>query len=229
MSDERIRRSLVRQYSTLRAKLDDAKIPLARTIFVSIDDAGSSSPVALNMLRDGAQLQQTQATLLDSKNIIGLHNKTAALARNNDPMGIVYVDDFVGSGQQFEQSRTAAAANFVGNYSEFLLASVVCDEAIARLGSLGVEVLSPLVHSKAERPLLAGNSSVSATLRDQLLEISRRSLGSDGLGFNNMATMVILQSNAPDSTPLLLTGDYSVRPPKPGLFPRLQELPARGV
>jgi len=73
--------------------------------------------------------------------------------------------------------------------------------------------------------MLAGNSSVSATVHSQLLEISRRHLGTDGLGFREMATMVVLQSNAPDSTPMILTGDYSAEPVKPGLFPRVQDLP----
>jgi hypothetical protein len=61
VSEREVIRHLVTQYKALSTTLDRAGIRPERTVYVSIDSAASSSPVALKMLRDAAHLVRTLA------------------------------------------------------------------------------------------------------------------------------------------------------------------------
>ena len=44
------------------------------------------------------------------------------------PYEIIYIDDFVGTGNQFEKARNFAQQSVVGTFSEFLLVPSICEE-----------------------------------------------------------------------------------------------------
>lgn len=66
-------------------------------IYISIDQAGSSSQVMLNLLRDAVNLERKKANLIDSRDVNRLPRLTSKIQRG----AIIYVDDFSGSGNQF--------------------------------------------------------------------------------------------------------------------------------
>src|SRR5439155_23764590 len=114
----------------------------------------SSSPVMLNLLRDAANLEKRGCKFVDGKDELGLMKAMTELGEG----AIIYVDDFVGTGNQFCEARDFAAKNFVVNtFSEFLLVPAICEEAIYKLSERGIEAFAGHVHSKAERPLHANS------------------------------------------------------------------------
>jgi hypothetical protein len=171
------------------------------------------------------RLERTGVTMLDVNNLKGLGDETARLAANSPaPYAVVYVDDFIGSGEQMLRNRNQATPYFIGKYSEFVLTPVICEEAIFRLSSQGIRPFYGIVHRLSERPLL-DCGPLPEDLRSRLVKLARQVHPKQGLGFRDMATMVILYSNAPNSTPRLLTGTYQQPNVVKGLFPRTKDLP----
>jgi hypothetical protein len=175
----------------------------------------------LNMLRDFARLQKGEFHLLDSKNTGDIHAKTTALGEG----AIVYVDDFTGTGDQFESTHHFIAQYIVGNFAEFFLAPCVCEEAKEVLESIGVEPRYDLLHTRKQRPLLNECLLFKPEERDKLIELSNRVDGVNYLGYAFLATMVVLYINSPDSTPPLLRGSNN-QFPYIGILPRTTDLPA---
>jgi hypothetical protein len=166
--------------------------------------------------------------MLDSKDIAGLQAATQRLASgagSSQPYAVVYVDDFVGSGNQLLTNRDAAAQFYAGTFTEFVLSSVICEEAISALSREGLNHFAGIVHTRSERPLLPNCDFLPDQTRARLVEMARAVHSRYPLGFKDMATMVILYSNAPNSTSRLLTGTYSGDHQVRGLFPRTKDLP----
>jgi hypothetical protein len=220
ISEEQTRELLVKRNGALLQKLAKAGIPLNKIIYVQFDDAGSSSAVMLNLLKESARLERQQCHFLDSKDIKGLHELTKELGEG----AVVYVDDFVGTGNQFCRSRDFAAQYFVGTFAEFLLVPCICEEALYKLGERGVEAIPGMVHSTSDRPLHAYSSSLDSTRKERLIELCRSIDKKGGLGYKDMATMVVFYRNAPNTLPVILRG--SVRQdPFVGVLPRTTDLP----
>jgi len=78
----------------------------------------------LGMLRNAAGLEQLGCKLLDGRDAIGLNEAT----RKREQGAIIYIDDFVGTGNQFEKARNFAQQSVVGTFSEFLLVPSICEE-----------------------------------------------------------------------------------------------------
>ena len=62
--------------------------------------------------------------------------------------------------------------------------------------------------------------------RDRLIEICKTIRTKGGLRFENMATMVVLYRNAPNSIPAILRGSDKQKPFY-GIFPRFKDLPVQ--
>jgi len=154
ISESKTRQILVDQNAALMRRLLDAGLPMKKLIYVQVDDPGSSSPVMLNLLRDAASLERLGCKFADARDSFHL-NKTMNEVGEG---ALIYVDDFIGTGNQFCEERNFAAKSFVGTFSEFLLAPSICEEAFYRIGELGIEAFTGHVHSKAERPLHANSS-----------------------------------------------------------------------
>src|SRR5258708_18112516 len=86
------RRALVEQNKVILSHLQRANVPYKKVIYVQVHDAGSSSPVMLNELRDRAQLIQRGCNFIDSKDVAGIAHLTERLGDG----AIIYVDDFFG-------------------------------------------------------------------------------------------------------------------------------------
>lgn len=220
LSEKEVEKLLVKLNESLLARLNDSQIALDHVIYVQIQEAGSSSPVILNMVRDRALLERKGCHFIDSKDVRGLYDLTNKLERG----ALVYVDDFAGTGNQFCEVRDFVAPYIVGNFSEFFLLPCICEEALYQLGKRGVEAIAGRVHSKADRPLSPISTILPVNIRQRLINLCLRIDPKGGLGYKKMATMVVLYRNAPNSVPLILRGSLKQNP-WAGILPRTTDLP----
>jgi hypothetical protein len=220
LSEETVQRLLVEQHRALTARLRKAGIAADHTVYVSLHDAGSSSPVMLNLLRDAAGLERKHSPLVDGNNGILLNKVTNQLGEG----AVVYVDDFAGTGRQFCDTRKFVAQSIVGNFPEFLLVPCICEEAVHRLGKEGIDYYAGITHSRAERPLHENSPILDTGTKDRLRQMSLGIHSKVGLGFSGLATMVVLYRNAPNTTPLIIRGNLD-QTSFVGIFPRTTDLP----
>lgn len=204
----------------LQARLAADGVPPKKIIYVQVDDAGSSSPFMLGVLKNAARLERQGCTFLDSRDVRGLRDATDRLEEG----AIVYVDDFAGSGTQFCKSRDFAIEYTVGNFAEFLLVPYICEEAVAKLDERGVEAVAAGVHRVEDRILKPTSMLVSAGVREQLTGLCSRIDGKFGLGYRNLGSMIVFYRNAPNSVPLVLRGSLN-QTPYVGILPRTTDLP----
>jgi hypothetical protein len=224
ISESRTRDILVGQNAVLMKRLARVGLPPKKLIYVSVHDAGSSSPVMLNLLRDSAQLERLGCKFVDARDSLRLNRTMNEVGTG----ALIYVDDFVGTGNQFCEERDYASQSFVGTFSEFLLAPSICEEAFYKISERGIEAFTGHVHSKAERPLHE-NSTVFAQEEKERLELICKGVNNKfGLGYQKMATMVVLYRNAPNTVPSVLRGSLN-QTPFFGIFPRWNDLPLRKV
>jgi hypothetical protein len=219
-SEAETKRILVRQNKALMNNLVKAGLSTKKLIYLQTDDAGSSSPVMLGMLRDAARLQQRGCKLVDGRDGLRINNVTKTLEEG----AIIYIDDFVGSGDQLIEARSVIMDSVVGHFAEFLLVPSICEEGYKRLTDLGIAVYSGHIHAKAERPLLENSHVLEDNERERLITLSKEIRPNTSLGYGNLATMVVLYRNAPDSVPAVLRGSDKQKPFY-GLFPRVKDLP----
>jgi hypothetical protein len=222
LTEEETRRILVNQNRSLLNYLSLCKIPPEKIIYVQLHDAGSSSPVMLNMLRDAANLERRGCKFVDSNNVRRLNELTGELEEG----AIIYVDDFVGTGDQFEGVRQFIGEYILGSFSEFLLVPAICEEGVLKLGKLGVQPRAQYIHSIAERPLQETCTIFTKGIRERLCNLSFEVRSPDpyGLGYKNLASMIVLYRNAPDTVPYILRGSKDQNP-RQGIFPRSSDLP----
>jgi hypothetical protein len=222
LSESETKKILVHQNNALMENLRKAGLASNKLIYISTDDAASSSPMMLGMLRNAALLQQQGCKFLDGRDAIGINKVTAKVQEG----AIIYIDDFVGSGNQFSRARTFLMQNVVGTFSEFLLVPSICEEGYAKLNELGVTVHAGHIHAKAERPLHRHSHLMHSEGRDRLIQICREIRPNTSLGYESLATMVVLYRNAPNSIPAILRGSDK-QEPFYGLFPRSKDLPVK--
>lgn len=224
LSERRTRAILVEQNSALMSRVAAAGLPAKKLIYVQVHDAGSSSPVMLNLLRDAANLEKRGCRFVDARDVAGV-NKAMSLVGTG---ALVYVDDFLGTGRQFCGARDFLAKNLaLQTFSEFLVAPCICEEAFPMLSMRGIEWFTGHVHARADRPLHQNCAALRAEQRERL---ARACAGIDrrfGLGYGDLATMVVLYRNAPNTVPALLRGCAN-QTPLFGVFPRTTDLPLTG-
>lgn len=222
LSEPNTRKILVEQNAALMKRLAAAGVSPKKLIYVQVDDAGSSSPMMLNMLRDAAGLQRLRCRFVDSRDVMGLNKATNEVGEG----AIIYVDDFVGSGDQFCTGRDFAVKSVVGTFSEFLLVPSICEEGMCQLATRGVEVFAGHVHAKSERPLHHNSNLLDKDAKERLRLVCEKINPMVSLGYKELATMVVLYRNAPDTIPALFSGNRN-QTPFAGIFPRITDLPVR--
>lgn len=188
-------------------------------VFMSFDDAGSSSAAVLNSLRDAAHLEVQGFKMLHSGEI----NRIGEVTFDIGEGVLVYVDDFIGSGRQLARNIKAVRPLVQGNFIEVVVAICVCEEATEALEKLGVDSFKEFRHLKSERPLHADGQCIAAAQKERLLKLCEKMGPPHGLGFQRMATMVILFRNSPNNTPIVLRGNPGQKP-YVGLLPRTTDL-----
>lgn len=201
-------------------RLSKAGLKPDQLIYVQVHDAGSSSPVMLNLLRDAAGLEQRGCHFLDSRNTLDLVKVSNELGEG----AVIYVDDFVGTGSQFCEARDFTASYIEGTFSEFLLAPCVCEEGAQLIVDRGVEVFAGHVHAKSDRPLHQSSGLLGKKAKDRLIEVCQEIDPYMGLGWLESAAMVVLYRNAPDNIPRIFRGS-AAQSPYVGIFPRSTDLP----
>jgi hypothetical protein len=222
LSETETKKILVHQNNALMENLRKAGLPSNKLIYISTDDAASSSPMMLGMLRNAALLEQQGCKFLDGRDAMGINKITAKVQEG----AIIYIDDFVGSGNQFNRARSFLMQSVVGSFSEFLLVPSICEEGYAKLNELGVTVHAGHIHAKAERPLHQHSHLMQGKGRDRLIEICKEIRPNTSLGYESLATMVVLYRNSPNSIPAILRGSDK-QEPFYGLFPRFKDLPVK--
>lgn len=211
--------TLLRVHKGLMQRLRENGYEKKQIIFMSFDQAGSSSAVVLNHLRDAAHLETQDFTLLHSSDIMKIGEITFGIGEGV----IVYVDDFLGSGTQLFKNIGAVRGVIQGNFVEIALAACVCEEATEKLSKIGVETFAEIKHFKHERPLHPDANCLSSGAKGKLIHLCERIGPPHGLGFRRMATMVILSRNTPNNAPMILRGSPG-QVPFVGLLPRTTDL-----
>lgn len=206
--------------NVLLKRLSEAGIPRNRIIYMSVHDAGSSSQVILNLLRDHHGLQQKGCRLLDSRDILEL----VKLKEELNEFVIIYVDDFAGTGKQFSEARKFLADFLPSNVAEFFLLPVICEEAEERVSLLGVEPIYCFRHTKNERPLHSESTLLTEKEKNRIYQYGKTIDKEHSLGFRDAATMVVIYRNAPNSMPLIFRGAKKQRGWF-GITPRFDDLP----
>lgn len=220
LSEKTTRDILVQQNHALMTRLAAVGLPPDKLVYVQVHDAGSSSPVMLNLLRDAAGLDRLGCHFVDAHDSFGINKVTNEVGEG----ALIYVDDFVGTGNQFCKERQFAIQSVVGTFSEFLLVPCICEEGIYKIAKEGVEAFAGHVHSKVERPLHDNSHVLESNAKQRMREINMGISGKMGLGYNQLATMVILYRNAPNTAPAVFRGSPN-QAPFAGLFPRWKDLP----
>jgi hypothetical protein len=220
-SEEETKRALVNANEKVLAQLSASGLGLDKVIYVQVHDAGSSSGVMLNLLRDTAKIEKSGCRFID-----GNSRNLAVITRDLGEGAIIYVDDFAGSGKQFTRVHRQISPYIVGRFVEFFIAPCVAEEAIDLIGEEGVEVVTDEIHLRTGRPLQPECSILKSEERGRLLELSNDMYSKPGLGFKKLATMVVFARQCPNSVPLLIRGSVQ-QVPFPGLLPRTTDLPSR--
>jgi hypothetical protein len=178
----------------------------------------------LALLRDAARLERLGCKFIGSREVLNLNRVTKELGEG----ALVYVDDFLGTGNQFCEERKFMMENVVGNFAEFALVACICEEAYRKLSEIGVEVLTESVHTRAQRPLHDDSAILEPETKERLRALCTRIDRKSALGYEGLASMVVLYRNSPDTIPVIFRGNVDQKP-FIGIFPRISDLPKRVV
>ena len=222
-SEKDVRSIIVELNENLLRHLTKSNVNYDHILYVSLDDAGSSSPTLLGMLRDEDGLERKKLLCFSSRDIIGLIDKTNDLGNGV----IVYIDDFAGTGNQFLKSRKFMADNIplLSRFSEYIILPDICQEAFTAITKEGIQVWSTHIHAKQERQLHPHNTTYPPNTRDELTEFCKRKIDNRGaLGYKGLASMVVFYRNSPNTLPVLFRGDVGQKK-FIGVLPRTTDLP----
>jgi hypothetical protein len=211
---------LIEENEKLLSKLKARKILPDQIIYVSVHDAGSSSALCLNILRDHGHLERLGCYFVDSTDIKRISHLTNKIGSGV----IIYVDDFAGTGQQFSKAQQYLATFVQGNFSHHVLFHTICPEAIEKIEPTGVDVQAYRFHPRESRPLHGASNLLTKTDRDLLSDRCRHISSAYGMGFGGLATMVVFYRNSPNTVPLVFRGQHG-QVPWFGLVPRFDDLP----
>lgn len=208
ISEVEVEKTLQRKNEELLNKLRADGLSLNKVIYVTVDETASSSHDMLSKLKRIAGLERSGCRFIDSRAILDF-NKLVGEVGNG---AIVYIDDFSGTGNQLCQSRDYVAQNIQvisGNFSEFFFFFFICEEALPELKKRGIVPVVGLVHSCSQRVLHPQNQDSYFTNQEKsrLVELSKKISKREPLGYKNLATMVVIYRNAPNTTPLVLRGN----------------------
>jgi hypothetical protein len=223
-SMQKIMNILVEKNRELLERLKRAGIERDEIIYVTVDETASSSHLMLNMLRDAAQLQRAGVHFIDSRSGLLLVETMTRLGRG----AIIYVDDFAGTGSQFLKSRNDVADQMplVGQFSEFFLLPCICREAFDSIQKEGVEVICDYIHEIKDRPLHPDNNLLNVALKQRLMGYCQQGDSKAPLGYGDLASMVAIYRNTPNSMPILFRGNVGQNK-LIGILPRITDLSAR--
>jgi hypothetical protein len=204
----------------LLVDLEERGVPANHVIYVSFHEAGSSSAAVLNLVRDACGLELKRCSFVDASNARGLHETTSRLGKG----AIVYVDDFIGTGNQFCTTHEFVSQHVVGTFSEYLLVHAICEEGVSRVArATSVDPVAVRIHGRAERPLHEFSYALPGQMREKLRAYCLGMNRQFGLGYKSLATSIVYYRNSPNTVPLVLRGSRGQTPLR-GLVPRTTDL-----
>ncbi len=222
VSEKKFIQDLLDRNKELLKKLQDDGVPLSNIIYISIGVAGSSSHATLNLVRDGALLQNHGCRFADGRSYESIHDLTNILESGV----IIYVDDFAGTGEQFCKAQDKLASYIRGSFSQYYLLHTACEEAIQKIDGIGVVPWQYAIHEKCVRPLHANSTILSSEERECLTRLCLRIRNGklDPLGHGAIAASIVFYQNTPDNVPCVFRGDKHQQNFF-GLVPRTTDLP----
>ena len=220
VTDGETRTLLSRLNRKLLKDLKERGISPKNIIYVSIDTPASSSSLMLNMLRNDERLEGLGVEIIHASDGTKLLETSYKLEEG----AIIYVDDFLGTGNQFSKARTIVAPQILGRFVEFLIAPYICEEAAEQLKKLSIEYRVEGVHLKKDRLLHPESDIAPRELKANLLRLCRRVDRRFALGYRHLGSMIVYSRNCPNTSPAVLRGNKG-QDPFIGLLPRTSDLP----
>jgi hypothetical protein len=219
LTEDETRQIMIDRNGALLRRLNGSGIKPSEVVYVQVHDAGSSSPLMLNILKEFSALQRLGCKLLDSKDATGF----ARAFRGIEEGVVVYVDDFAGSGNQLCTVRDLLAQLIPPTFAEFVIMPAMCEEAYGKFVTRGIEPYTRFLHSRSERPLDDTSALLPIDVRANLRRLCANVVPPVGLGYESIASHIVFWRNAPNTIPAVLRGSRGQRP-YPGLFPRTDDL-----
>lgn len=207
-SEKEVESILKKKNEELLNKLKTDNLPPNKVVYITVDETASSSHDMLSILKRVGNLERSGCKFVDSRAILDLNRIVSEIGNG----AIVYIDDFSGTGNQLCKSRDYVTNNIQvisSNFSEFFLAPCICEEALPELEKRGIVPIAGTIHSCSQRVLHPQNQSgyFSITEKEHLLDLSRKINKREPLGYKNLATMISIYRNTPNTTPLILRGN----------------------
>lgn len=221
-SQNEMERSFIAHNTRLLGQLNALGIPDKNIIYVSLDDAGSSSDKMIIMLKERVRLEKRIKKFIHAHDI---HELAATISKLENG-AIIYVDDFAGTGKQFLKSRNFIAKNvpLLNLFSEYLLVHCMCDEAYKNISPLGIDIRWANYHSYIDRPLHPNSTLITEKDKEIMMKYCRAVSPSSPLGYGDMAAMVTYYRNSPNNMPSIFRGKENQQEWM-GILPRLTDVP----
>lgn len=195
-------------------------LPESAVYVLPASDTGASSREMFQLCKSICKEQRINFEFFD-RGALELRKKLRGLNR----CILVFVDDFSGSGKQFETSIATKWSTVTGisGVTSVFMTVVICTEAVSTLTKAGVELKFSHEHGIGERfqslslnPKIAGGFPV-------LCSYARELHNREPVGYKHMGCMVVMYRNSSNNMPLLLRGTRGQRIWR-GLFPRHEQL-----
>lgn len=213
------RHELESRLNLLLSRADAAGITRENIFILPASTKGSSSGEMVAFLRDANEKRGLGVTMFEGNTLAlraALRGASAAL--------VVFVDDFIGSGKQFEGSYKGWKSAITSpSVTSILMAVVMCPEAHSKIRSMGVEADFAILHGPHDRFQTACLQAVGNTSYALLESYAREIQSAIPFGFENMGTLVVLYRNSNNNMPFLLRGTQGQRVWF-GLFPMRKQL-----
>ncbi|HWD37966.1 MAG TPA: hypothetical protein VG944_03905 [Fimbriimonas sp.] len=199
-----------------------ARIPAANIIVAPANMVGTSSNFVFEGVREaiGSEFPGVQFHLngpSEARKFTSLKNGAA----------VIFLDDFVGTGDQFLKSFRAWSDALGGRGARFvLIAAVACEEGKEKIEDKGALVQAPVIHTRGERLWQYCHENVGEDQMKRFAVLACELRTTQPFGHRNGGSMVVLSRNRPNNVSILFRGTDGQRIWY-GLFPRSDQLVAK--
>lgn len=190
--------ALVRESNRVMEHLQNQGVPPDEVLVVQVDDLASSAAKAVTTFRKNAPSGKTcnYSLATDTQTLI-------SLARGRRISAVIYVDDFIGTGDQLQGARIGVISALGLAVPEYVITAIILEEAKALLDR-ECSVQHYYVHNRSERPMLPECRAFSSHDQRVLFDVSSNVGEGLPLGYGTCASMVVLADDVPDNSPALL-------------------------
>ena len=214
--------ALLRQlHGAVREQLSDDGIKqLNRIIFAPLGGAGESGHEIFRRYRDVNRLQQTSATLA----LVPELGQLIVKARTaNQKVGVVLLDDFIGTGEQLEDYWNQVLTQVIPPPHDgiYVASLAACNDGVVR-----VQQKTPLqvitAHYVPAAAQLRGSPHFNDGEKNRIRAYCG-AIGNQPFGFGDLELLIAFTYSCPDNTPSILRGAKNQRK-WVGILPRFDDL-----